>query len=66
MVELMSNGGGGPQQQQQQQQQQQRHDPVLDVNADGSAKNPAALMSRIRSNPEQMRALEVNSQRLAK
>jgi hypothetical protein len=56
-------------QQQQQQQQQQRPRPgdaAMELNADGSAMNPAALMASLRSDPQKMLALESNSPFIAK
>ena len=49
----------------QQQQQQQGPDP-MDLNMDGSSKNPAGLISYIRNNPQQMSSLEQNNPPLAK
>ncbi|GAX77711.1 hypothetical protein CEUSTIGMA_g5154.t1 [Chlamydomonas eustigma] len=53
-------------QQQQQRQEPRANDAAMELNADGSAKNPAALMSSLRSDPQKMLALESNSPFIAK
>lgn len=67
MLQMMPAGGqgqqGGPQGMQVDEQQRPAH---LEMNPDGTAKNPAALMAHIKGNAPILASIEENNPRLAK
>jgi hypothetical protein len=48
-----------------QQQQQPQHDPMMDLNEDGSAKAPAAFIQAVRANADMMAAIQHGNPALA-